>query len=535
MAKVKTALISVSDKTGLDDFTGRLDGLGIKILSTGGTARLLRENGIAVTDVSEYTGFPEILGGRVKSLHPKIHGALLALRDDEEHRRQMEQHGIQPIDMVVVNLYPFEETIAKPGVELMEAVENIDIGGPTMIRSAAKNYMNVAVLTGPDQYQQVASELEANGSSLDSETLYKLAVEAFRHTAHYDTAISGYLGGIGGGDDSAFGDTMLLEMKLRQGLKYGENPHQKAAFYVEKGFVEPCAGNAVQVAGPELSFNNILDINAALELVKEFSRPAAVCIKHTNPCGAGVAGDIAEAYRRAYLGDPLSAFGCIVAINRPFSVELAELIADFRAEEDGKKLPYFVEAVIAPSIEEGAVEHLLSAAQWAERTRILECGEFGPDSHDASSKDMRRVVGGMLVQDRDMVTIDESALKVVTENKPTEQQMADLQFAWICCKHVKSNAITIVGDGMLAGAGAGQMSRVDATVAAVRKAGARAQGAVLASDAFFPFPDALETAAEAGIKAVMQPGGSKGDDAVIEAANRLGIAMVLTGCRHFRH
>ncbi len=534
MAEVKTALISVSDKTGLPDFARRIDQLGIKILSTGGTAKLLREQGIEVTDVSSYTGFPEILGGRVKSLHPKIHGGLLAVRGDEGHRKEMQEHGIEPIDMVVVNLYPFEQTVAGPDVELAEAVENIDIGGPTMIRSAAKNHANVAVLTAPGQYDQVACELEENGASLSGATLYALAVEAFRHTARYDAAIAGYLGDPGR-QGVAPGDRLQFDLELKQGLKYGENPHQEAAFYVEKGVDEPCVSNADQIAGPALSFNNILDINAALELVKEFRKPAAVCIKHTNPCGAGVADEIGEAYRRAYLGDPLSAFGCIVAINRPFTEEIAGLIADYRADNNGEKLPYFVEAVIAPTVESGAVERLLSGARWAERTRILECGDFGTAIPDTASKDMRRVVGGMLVQDRDLLTVDEDAMEVVTEKEPAEQQMADLQFAWICCKHVKSNAITIAKDGMLVGAGAGQMSRVDATVAAVRKAGARAEGAVLASDAFFPFPDALETAAEAGIKAVMQPGGAKGDEAVIEAADRLGIAMVLTGCRHFRH
>ncbi len=534
MTEIKTALISVSDKTGLPEFARRLDGLGISILSTGGTAKLLRDNGIKVTDVSSYTGFPEILGGRVKSLHPKIHGALLALRDDEDHLKDMQDHGISPIDMVVCNLYPFKQTISKPDVELLEAVENIDIGGPTMIRSAAKNYTNVAVLTSPERYDSVAEELEKGEATLCGDTLYGLAVEAFRHTAQYDSAIAGYLGGIGERSEF-FGDDLSLELTKKQDLKYGENPHQDAAFYVEENVDEPCVGNSAQIAGPALSFNNILDINAALELVKEFEKPAAACIKHTNPCGAGVAENVAEAYRRAYQGDPLSAFGCIVALNRPFSKEVAELIAGFRVEKDGKKLPYFVESIIAPGVEKDAVDYLLSSVGWAERTRVLECGELGKENLDGSAKDMRRVVGGMLAQGRDLLTLDEMNLEVPTQNKPSARQMEDLRFAWMCCKHVKSNAITIAADGMLVGTGAGQMSRVDAAVAAVRKAGERARGGVLASDAFFPFPDALEVAVEAGVEAVIQPGGAKGDAAVVEKADSLGIPMVLTGNRHFLH
>ncbi len=536
MEGIKTALISVSDKTGIDVFARRLDALGINILSTGGTAKHLRENGIEITDVSFYTGFPEILDGRVKSLHPKIHGALLALRDNEDHQKEMKQHGIEPIDMVVVNLYPFEETVAKPDVTLEEAVENIDIGGPTMIRSASKNYKNVAVLTSPGQYERIASELEKNNTVLDENTLYELALEAFRHTAHYDMAISTYLGDQSVEEKTDFSDKLFIELTKRQGLKYGENPHQKAAFYAEQGITEPCIGNAVQVSGPALSFNNILDLNAALELVKEFhEKPAAICIKHTNPCGAGLAEDISEAYRLAYQGDPLSAFGCIVSLNRAFNKDIAELIAQYRVEKNGKKLPYFVEAIIAPKVEQDAVEHLKASVGWGERTRVLECGEFGSRGYDQNSQDMRRVVGGMLLQNRDLLTVDGLNIEVPTKKEPTAEQMEDLKFAWLCCKHVKSNAITIVKDGMLMGSGAGQMSRVDAALNAVRKAGERAKGGVLASDAFFPFPDAMEVAIEAGVEAVMQPGGAKGDKAVIESADKLGVAMVLTGNRHFLH
>jgi len=532
--KVRTALISVSDKTGLPAFARRLAALGVKILSTGGTARLLREEGIKVTDVSDYTGFPEILDGRVKTLHPKVHGGLLAVRDDQRHMAQMLEHGIEPIDMVVVNLYPFEQTIARPDVALMEAIENIDIGGPTLIRSAAKNYTHVAVVTRPDHYDRIADELERSAGALCEQTLYELAVEAFQHTAHYDMAIAAYLAGIGQGPGT-HPDTLTLELHKRQELRYGENPHQRAAFYVEREAHEPSIATARQVAGPELSFNNILDLAAALELVREFERPAAACIKHTNPCGAGTADSIHGAYRKAYFGDPVSAFGCVVALNCPFDVRTAELVAELRAELGERPAPFFVEAIVAPEVEEGALGLLLERAGWAERTRVLETGRLDVRRADAAAKDMRRVAGGMLVQDRDLQGFDPGSLRTVTDVAPTPEQMADLQFAWLCCKHVKSNAIVIASGGMLVGVGAGQMSRVDATELAIKKAGERARGAVLASDAFFPFPDSVERAGAAGVKAIIQPGGSKGDAAVIKAANRLGIAMVLTGERHFKH
>jgi phosphoribosylaminoimidazolecarboxamide formyltransferase/IMP cyclohydrolase len=534
MNKLKTALISVSDKTGLPEFARQLTDLGVTILSTGGTANLLRDNDIDVTDVSDYTHFPEILDGRVKTLHPKIHGGLLALRDKHEHREELEKHGIKPIDMVVVNLYPFEQTIAKPGVELMEAVENIDIGGPTMIRSAAKNYTNVAVVTSPGQYGQVADELQRNDGHIRESFLYDLALAAFRHTAHYDAAISQYLSKIKQKPDE-HEDVIMLELHKKQELRYGENPHQTAAFYVDNASKEPSIGNAIQVGGPALSFNNIIDINGALELVKEFDRPAAACIKHTNPCGAGIADSIGEAYRLAYEGDPLSAFGCIVALNRPFDCEVAEKIAGYRIKKDGQKLPYFVEAIIAPEIRDDAKELLLQEAKWAERTRLLETGRLSPDVMDKQIKDMRKVVGGMLVQDRDLYISDLANSEVATERSPSPAQMEDLKFAWTCCKHVKSNAITLVKDGMIVGTGAGQMSRVDATEAALRKAGERAKGAVMASDAFFPFPDAIEIAAKAGITAVVQPGGAKGDERVAKTANDYGISMIMTGNRHFLH
>ena len=534
MAKVTTALISVSDKAGLPEFARRLAALGIGILSTGGTARLLRENGVEVRDVSDYTGFPEIMDGRVKTLHPKVHGGLLAMRDNEQHLRQMKEHGIQPIDMVVVNLYPFEKTIANPDVELEEAIENIDIGGPTMLRSAAKNYAHVAVLTNPERYDEIATELEQNGGALSDETRFNLTLEAFRHTAHYDAAISRYLGKIVQ-EPGTHLDVLTMELEKKQELRYGENPHQSAAFYVERGVTEPCVSTAEQIGGSALSFNNILDTNAALEIVKDFQEPAAAVIKHTNPCGAGVADTIHEAYGKAYLGDPVSAFGCIVALNRPFDARVAEAVAGQRAEIDGKPAPYFIEVIVAPEFDEDALKLFNKRVNWAERTRLLKVGELDATAVDASAQDMRRVIGGMLLQERDLLGLDESALKTVTDNAPTPEQMADLKFAWICCKHVKSNAIVLAKGGMLVGTGAGQMSRVDAALVAVRKAAGRSEGSVLASDAFFPFPDAIEAAAKAGVKAIIQPGGAKGDKDVIKTADRLGIAMVLTGARHFRH
>ena len=534
MAKIRTALISVSDKTGLPQFAQRLSALGVQILSTGGTARLLRDNGVDVRDVSDYTGFPEILDGRVKTLHPKVHGGLLARRDNEEHVKQMEDLGIEAIDMVVVNLYPFEQTIAQPQVELMEAIENIDIGGPTMIRSAGKNYTHVAVVTNPSQYETVADELEKSGASLGGETLYRLALAAFRHTAHYDSAICNYLANITQ-QPGTHPNRLVLELSKKQELRYGENPHQSAAFYVERNVKEPCAGTAQQIAGPELSFNNILDVNAALELVKEFDRPAAAVIKHTNPCGAGVADSILEAYRKAYFGDPVSAFGCILALNRPFDAQVAQAAAELRAKVAGRPAPFFIEVIVAPSCEQGAVKLLLGKTKWGGRTRLLETGELRPEGVDRRALDLRRVVGGVLAQDRDLLGFDAASVKCVTDLEPTPQQMQDLAFAWVCCKHVKSNAIVLARDGTLVGAGAGQMSRVDAAIIAVRKAGGRAEGSVLASDALIPFPDTLEAGAGAGVKAAVQPGGAKGDQAVVEAANRLGMAMVLTGTRHFKH
>jgi phosphoribosylaminoimidazolecarboxamide formyltransferase/IMP cyclohydrolase len=533
MSKIETALISVSDKTGLPEFARRLRGLGVEIISTGGTGRLLQENGIDVKRVSEYTGFPEILDGRVKTLHPKVHGGLLAQREKREHQEQLAEWGIATIDMVVVNLYPFEDAISGQDVEVMEAVDDIDIGGPTMIRSAAKNYTHVAVITSPRQYDEIAGEMERTGGNLREKTHYELAVEAFRHTAHYDAVIARYLSGIGQ-EPGTQEDRSMLEMQKRQELRYGENPHQSAAFYVQQDWREPGVGTSCQIAGPELSYNNILDLDAGLELVKEFDLPAAACIKQRDPAGAGTAESIHEAYRNAYLGDPENALGCIVALNRPFDEATAELVADFRASQDGKPIRLFIEAIAAPRIEERALKRFYDGPGWAPRTRLIETGPLSAVRIDETQQIMHRVVGGMLVEDRDLLGFDEAAIQIVTETGPKPERIQDLRFAWICCKHVRSNAVVLVSNRMLVGVGGGAMSRLDATRCALRKAGDRARGAVLASDAAFPAAEPVEMAAEAGVEAIIQPGGDEKDQDLIKAAERAGVAMVLTGVRHFR-
>lgn len=532
MAKITNALVSVSDKTGIVDFARKLAALYIHILSTGGTARLLRDSGVPVQEVSEYTGFPEILDGRVKTLHPKVHGALLAVRDKPEHQQQLAEHGINPIDMVVVNLYPFEHTILKPNVELGDAIENIDIGGPTMIRAAAKNYLYVAVVTNPEMYGRIGAELESSDARLGEETHFQLAVEAFRHTAHYDRVIANYLSNLE--EKAEYPAVYVAEAQLKQALRYGENRHQSAAFYTEE-VREACVGTATQIHGPELSFNNILDANAAIELAKEFDQPAAIVIKHTNPCGAAVANTLHDAYVKAYEGDPVSAFGCVIGLNRPLDVLTAEAIATHRARSDTGKTPYFVEVIIAPEVEDGAIETIVKQANWGARTRILRTGSLGASGLDETARDVRRVVGGYLVQSRDLLGWDAAAVRTVTKRGPTEQELRDLRFAWLCCKNAKSNAIVLVKGESLVGLGAGQTSRVDASIIAVRKAGDRAAGSVLASDAFFPFPDSVEQAAAAGVTAIVQPGGAQNDADVIAAANQYDVAMVLTDVRHFKH
>lgn len=521
MARITRALISVSDKTGVVDFARGLARYGVHILSTGGTARMLRESGIDVTDVSDYTGFPEMLDGRVKTLHPKVHGGLLGLRDCPEHIEQMKQHDILPIDMVVVNLYPFEQTVANPDVTFEDAVENIDIGGPTMIRSAAKNHKHVAVVTSPRWYAKILDVMNANEGEIPQDVLFELAIDAFSLTARYDAAIAGYLNKVAGVE---YPETLALAFKKKQDLRYGENPHQGAAFYVERDLTEPSISTARQLCGKELSYNNIMDIDAALELVKEFEAPAAVVVKHANPCGTAIGRDAADAFRKAHACDPVSAFGSIVAFNRIVDDAVARAVVDVNC---------FIECVIAPSFEGKAAEILQANPRGGKNVRLLEAGELGADKIDAKEKLYKRVTGGLLVQSRDLTIVDE--VQPVTEKKPSPQQIEDLIFAMTVCKHVKSNAIVFAKNGATVGVGAGQMSRVDATRLAASKAGDRSEGAVMASDAFFPAVDNVEEAAKAGITAIIQPGGSIADKKVIARANELGLIMVFSGQRHFLH
>jgi len=521
MAKITRALISLSDKTGIVEFATELAGYGVEILSTGGTAKLLRDAGLPVKDVSEYTGFPEMLDGRVKTLHPKVHGGLLGIRSNPEHLATMKEHGILPIDMVVVNLYPFEATVANPACTLEEAIENIDIGGPTMLRAAAKNNADVTVIVDPADYRTVLDEMKASGGSVARETNFRLAVKVYQQTAAYDGAISNWLGARTGEGVAAWPDTLTLQYRKAQEMRYGENPHQSAAFYVERQVQEASVATARQLQGKELSYNNIGDTDAALECVKQFSEgPACVIVKHANPCGVAIGKNLREAYERAYATDPESAFGGIIAFNGELDVETARAICDRQ----------FVEVIIAPSVSPGAVE--VVAAK--KNVRLLECGMW--PAQPSQRLDFKRVNGGILVQDTDLALSAE--LKVVTRRQPTEREMIDLQFAWRVAKFVKSNAIVYGKDGMTIGVGAGQMSRVNsARIAAIKAehAGLAVKGAVMASDAFFPFRDGIDNAAAVGITAVIQPGGSMRDAEVVAAADEHGMAMVFTGMRHFRH
>ena len=525
MSKLERALISVTDKTGIVEFARELQHLGVEIISTGGTAKLLKENGVRVVEISEHTGFPEIMDGRVKTLHPKVHGGLLALRNNETHKKQMRDLGIKPIDMVVVNLYPFEKTIAKKGVSAEEAIENIDIGGPSMIRSASKNYRHVIVIVNPKRYKFIIEELRANHNDISEKMRLELAIEAFRTTGRYDRIIANYFDSLGEGKEG-YPTGLSLDFIKRQSLRYGENPHQTAAFYVEENIQEPCVSNAQQLFGKELSYNNIIDLNTALELVKEFERPSAIVIKHTNPCSTASANTLSEAFQKAYTSDPVSAFGCILGLNRTVDLATAESIAT---------PGHFVEAIIAPEYEQKAIELLTTKPKWGSNVRLLKTGTVSNELTDLRSYDMKRVVGGLLLQGRDLSVYDPSNLKVVTKKKPSEKEMADLRFAFIVCKHVKSNSIVLAKDEMVVGVGAGQMSRIDSTEIAIKKAGDRVKGAVMASDAFFPFRDSVDTAAKAGVTAIIQPGGSNKDDESIAAADEHGIVMVFTGQRHFRH
>lgn len=527
--KVKRALISVSDKTGLEDLAKVLGQFGVEILSTGGTAKAIRALGIAVKDVSEHTGFPEMLDGRVKTLHPKVHGGLLALRDDKEHMETVKNHGIGLIDMVVVNLYPFEKTVAKEGVKLEEAIENIDIGGPSMLRSAAKNHRSVCVICDPSDYGRVIADMKANDGGISEKLLVELGVKVFERTSTYDAAIYRYLKnkvtgegqGSGVKGQEGFPQTLNLNFTKIQDLRYGENPHQKAAFYKDPSSDEPSVSSAVQLHGKELSFNNIIDLDAALEIVKGFDEPAATIIKHTNPCGTATAKTLKQAYIDALDCDRLSAFGSIVGFNRPVDLEVAQTILE---EAD------FVECIIAPSYDGKALE----ALRTKKNLRLLEVKNFSAKAtrHD---QDTKKVVGGLLVQDRDVARLKESDLKVVTKKAPTKEQVQSLLFGWVVAKHVKSNAIVLCQGTKTVGVGAGQMSRVVSVSIAAEKAGDRAKGSTLASDAFFPKEDGIEQAAKAGAVAIIQPGGSIRDKEVIAMADKLGIAMVFTGIRHFRH
>ncbi|MBU0635358.1 MAG: bifunctional phosphoribosylaminoimidazolecarboxamide formyltransferase/IMP cyclohydrolase [Candidatus Omnitrophica bacterium] len=529
MVRIKRALISVSDKSGLEEFVKGLHSFGVEILSTGGTARLIQKLGIPVKAVSDFTASPEMLDGRVKTLHPKIHGGLLALRDKEEHMQQAKKFGIELIDMVVVNLYPFEETIKKPGVTTEEAIENIDIGGPSMLRSAAKNAKSVAVVSNPIWYEKILAQMKQNDGCLDEKTCFKLAAEVFERTNEYDRAIYNYLSSKLPGStspdaakDEAFAQKLNLQFEKVQTLRYGENPHQQAAFYKDA----TCSGFGVsssrQLHGKELSFNNILDLDAALNIVRDFKEPAASIIKHTNPCGAATATTLREAYKHALECDPLSAFGSIVGFNR----EVDEATAEEVISAD------FVECIIACGYKPAALEILKKK----KNLRIMETGDFTKlKAQNCKEFDLKRVSAGVLIQDKDNKVIDKAALKIVSKKKATEEQIHSLLFAWQMVKHVKSNAIVLAQGTKLVGVGAGQMSRVDSVIIAVRKSQGRCRGAVLASDAFFPKEDAIEQAVEAGIVAIIQPGGSIRDEEVIKAADRAGIVMVFTGIRHFKH
>ncbi|MFC1783076.1 bifunctional phosphoribosylaminoimidazolecarboxamide formyltransferase/IMP cyclohydrolase [Planctomycetota bacterium] len=535
--KVKRALISVSDKTGVVEFARALAEMGVEIISTGGTARTLTEAGIKVIGIEQVTGFPEMMNGRVKTLHPKIHGGLLALRDNIEHTEAMKANDITAIDLVCVNLYPFEQTIVKPGCTLEDAIENIDIGGPSMVRSAAKNYKFVAIVTSPDQYQKVIKEMKTSGGAVSAAIRTEFARQAFALTAAYDSAISNYLNAQAG---VTFPERFTLALKRDQNLRYGENPHQQAAFYrLAQDSGEPSVANAhILEGGRQISFNNLLDTNAAFELVKEFDDPAVVIVKHMNPCGCAVDPDIVEAYRKAYIADPVSAFGGIIAINRPVTVDLADAIAECYGRW-GKELGaagFFAEVIIAPTFDPKAVDLIRTRKRWGkEDVRLLETGDIHKEEINATEYDFRCLVGGALLQQRDLPDWEPAQIKVVTRRSPTGAEMTDLQVAWTVVKHVKSNTIVLVKNRAVVGVGAGQMNRVDAGMLAIRQAGAKAKGSAMASDAFFPFPDNVTQAAQAGIAAIAQPGGSKQDDLSIAEADKNNMAMVFTGKRHFLH
>jgi len=514
---IRRALISVSDKTGIVELAQNLHELGVELLSTGGTAKLIAEQGITVTEISDYTGFPEMMAGRVKTLHPKVHGGILGRRGIDD--AVMQEHDIAPIDLVIINLYPFQQTVANPDCSLEDAIENIDIGGPAMVRAAAKNHASVTIVVDPGDYPLLLQEL-ANDGGVSDVTRFSLAIKAYEHTAQYDGAIANYFGRkVQPVADQAFPRTLNLQYRHAQSMRYGENPHQAAAFYMTTSNPEPTVASARQLQGKALSFNNIADTDAALECVKQFETPCCVIVKHANPCGVALADNVHDAYQRAFSTDPESAFGGIIAFNRSLDAVTAQAIIERQ----------FVEVIIAPAVEGAAIEVVKSK----ENVRLLCCGQW---EHAATRLDYKHVNGGILVQDADQALYQQ--LDVVSEIKPDEQQMQDMVFAWQVAKFVKSNAIIYARDNMTIGVGAGQMSRINsARIAAIKAEHARLEvsGAVMASDAFFPFRDGIDAANEVGIRAVIQPGGSMRDDEVIAAANEYGMAMVFTGMRHFRH
>ncbi|KYN63944.1 bifunctional phosphoribosylaminoimidazolecarboxamide formyltransferase/IMP cyclohydrolase [Pantoea agglomerans] len=523
---VRRALLSVSDKAGILEFAQALSSRGVELLSTGGTARLLADAGLAVTEVSDYTGFPEMMDGRVKTLHPKVHGGILGRRGQDD--AIMAQHDISPIDMVVVNLYPFAQTVAREGCSLEDAVENIDIGGPTMVRSAAKNHKDVAIVVSSGDYEAIIAEMDAHENGLKLETRFDLAIKAFEHTAAYDSMIANYFGSLvpayhGDRNQPAgrFPRTLNLNFIKKQDMRYGENSHQDAAFYIEENITEASVATARQVQGKALSYNNIADTDAALECVKEFSEPACVIVKHANPCGVATGDSLLAAYDRAYQTDPTSAFGGIIAFNRELDEATAQAIISRQ----------FVEVIIAPAVSEAALK--ITAAK--QNVRVLICGQW---QNRTAALDFKRVNGGLLVQDRDLGMVDASQLRVVSKRQPTEQELRDALFCWKVAKFVKSNAIVYARDNMTIGIGAGQMSRVySAKIAGIKAAdeGLEVKGSAMASDAFFPFRDGIDAAAASGVSCVIQPGGSIRDEEVIAAADEHGIAMIFTDMRHFRH
>jgi phosphoribosylaminoimidazolecarboxamide formyltransferase / IMP cyclohydrolase len=513
---IRRALLSVSDKTGLVEFAKLLASFGVELISTGGTRKTLADAGLKVLDISDITGFPEMLDGRVKTLHPRVHGGILYIRGNAEHETTIKEHKIGPIDMVVCNLYPFEATLAKPDATHEEIIENIDIGGPAMVRSAAKNHHDVAVVACPVQYEDVAQEMKTNNGALDLPTRERLALYAFQMTAAYDAAIAGYFIKRQG--------WLHISAKFKQKLRYGENPHQAGQFYTDPTVTHACIASAEVLGGKELSYNNILDLDSALNLVREFTDPAAVVIKHNNPCGAATSVKLVDAFAHAYQGDPVSAFGGILGFNREVDEPTAVQITEPNR---------FLECIIAPGYSKAAYEILTTRPKWKASVRLLRTGPL--TKNPGHFTDIRQVDGGLLVQTRDAEADDFARAEVKTKRAPTDAELADLKFTWIVAKHVKSNAIVLGKNRMIVGVGAGQMSRIDSTHLAVRKANGREKGSVLASDAFFPFRDNVDLAAAAGATAIVQPGGSVRDQESIDACNEHGIAMLFTGVRHFRH